>query len=80
LSSLHIFAHRFPSLSLTQSLCSSPSTLLQRIAEEFGGGLDGDQLMHIWRRHAQRGPVARKGKWSQAEDQALLQVNEEGVG
>lgn len=54
-----------------------PSThrhTLQRIAEEFGGGWDADQLMHIWRRHAQRGPAARKGKWSQEEDDALLKV------
>lgn len=46
----------------------------QRIAEEFAGGFDPDQLMHIWRRHAQRGPVARKGKWAQEEDEALLKV------
>ena len=48
--------------------------VLQRIAEEFGGGWDADQLMHIWRRHAQRGAVARKGKWTQGEDNALLKV------
>lgn len=50
------------------------SRLPQRIAEEFGGGWDPDQLMHIWRRHAQRGPVARKGRWSQEEDDMLLRV------
>jgi hypothetical protein len=30
--------------------------------------------MHIWRRHAQRGPAARRGKWTQEEDEALLKV------
>ncbi|KAI7841291.1 hypothetical protein COHA_004910, partial [Chlorella ohadii] len=47
----------------------------KRIAEEYnaayGGGWDPDQLMHIWRRHAQRGPQARKGKWTEEEDETL---------
>ncbi|KAL4438039.1 hypothetical protein ABPG77_004260 [Micractinium sp. CCAP 211/92] len=46
----------------------------KRIAEEFGGGWEPDQLMHIWRRHAQRGAHARKGKWSQEEDDLLLKA------
>lgn len=61
------------SLPLPPSI--SPS---QRIAEEYnalyGGGWDPDQLMHIWRRHAQRGPQARKGKWTEEEDEMLLRV------
>jgi hypothetical protein len=54
-------------------------TPLQRIAEAFGGGWEAEQLMHIWRRHAQRGPVARKGKWSKEEDETLLQVRGRGA-
>ncbi|KAL4425581.1 hypothetical protein ABPG75_009597 [Micractinium tetrahymenae] len=46
----------------------------KRIAEEFGGGWEPDQLMHIWRRHAQRGAQARRGKWSQEEDDLLLKA------
>ena len=53
---------------------SAPPARPQLIADEFGGGWDPDQLMHIWRRHAQRGPAARKGKWTPEEDDALLKV------
>lgn len=60
-----------------------PPPPLQRIAEEYnaqyGGGWDPDQLMHIWRRHAQRGPQARKGKWTQEEDESLLRVRAGGT-
>lgn len=55
-------------------LLPPPCPVPQRIAEEFGGGWEPDQLMHIWRRHAQRGAHARKGKWSQEEDDLLLKV------
>jgi transposase-like protein len=55
----------------------------KRVAEEFGGPWDFDQLMHQWRRHAQRheggvdGAIAtavipRRGKWRSEEDEALL--------
>jgi hypothetical protein len=54
----------------------------KRVAEEFGGPWDHDQLMHQWRRHAQRhegadgtgaaAPGPRKGKWIREEDDALL--------
>lgn len=31
--------------------------------------------MHHWRRHAQRGAAARKGKWDEEEDAALLKAS-----
>ena len=68
-------------VSIRLTLCSAlhhMHHMLQRIAEEYnaayGGGWDPDQLMHIWRRHAQRGPQARKGKWTEEEDETLLRV------
>ena len=47
---------------------------LQLVAKEYGGGWEPDPLMHVWRRHAQRGPVARRGKWAAEEDEALLRA------
>lgn len=77
---------RFSPLGHQQAHASSPSPPTippsQRIAEEYnalyGGGWDPDQLMHIWRRHAQRGPQARKGKWTEEEDEMLLRVRVRG--
>jgi transposase-like protein len=55
----------------------------KRVAEEFGGPWSDDQLMHQWRRHAQRheggvdgtpaaAVVPRRGKWLAEEDESLL--------
>jgi len=55
----------------------------KRVAEEFGGPWSDDQLMHQWRRHAQRheggvngtpagAVVPRRGKWLPEEDESLL--------
>jgi hypothetical protein len=53
----------------------------KRVAEEFGGPWDYEQLMHYWRRYAQRREggdgvtspaVPRRGKWLPEEDESLL--------
>jgi len=63
-------------LGRLSDLCRIHGTSWKRIAEEFGGGWDADQLMHVWRRHEQRtqgGLVAAKvGKWVCEEDELLL--------
>ena len=68
---VHLSAHRLP----VPPCVPFP---VQRIADEYGGGWEPDQLMHIWRRHAQRGQQARRGKWTPEEDESLLKVRWSG--
>ena len=49
------------------------------VARAFGGGVSRQTLMYQWRRAVQRGeldsaPAPRRGKWSEAEDEALQRV------
>jgi hypothetical protein len=54
----------------------------QRVAEEFGGCYNAQQLLHHWRRHEMRrqggATEPRKGKWTAEEDRLLNQVSARG--
>jgi hypothetical protein len=65
-------------LARLNALVARHGQVWKRLAEEFGGGWEGAQLMHHWRRHQQRGEggavAPRKGKWAPPEDELLHQA------